>query len=233
MVLQLSGGAWLDVRIVLESAKFGRRKQYRISRFFVSDFRLLRPFVIGRMKRLEEIKPRMSECVRVVCDLMSDVLKANGKKKVLRAIGVRRDPWVMLDLTASLQQTIKTLTRTGPVTSGDTRRASPQKFFRGFNHVACHFFLCLLVNGVVSVDGYGMTTVALFGTSTGDRRRHRWSFVLSFHCVVFLHMFWWCLSMHNQRSGFAMMLLPSDVRRDCGGFSGCPCVLCVVVPQVC
>ena len=38
-----------------------------------SYIRLLRAFVIGRMERLEEIIPPMSECLRAVCDLMSDV----------------------------------------------------------------------------------------------------------------------------------------------------------------
>ena len=65
----------------------GKGKLYRISRPFASDFRLLRAFVIGRLKRLEEINPPVNECVRAVCGLLSDVLTPAWSKKVLRAIG--------------------------------------------------------------------------------------------------------------------------------------------------
>ena len=74
---------WLDMRIVLKTGEiWAKEKTYRISPPFASDFRLLRAFVIGRMKRLQEI-----ECVRAVCDLLSDVLAAGWSEKVLRAIG--------------------------------------------------------------------------------------------------------------------------------------------------
>ena len=42
--------------------------------------------MIGRMKRLEEINPPVNECVRAVCDLLSDVLTAGWNKIMLRAI---------------------------------------------------------------------------------------------------------------------------------------------------
>ena len=43
--------------------------------------------MIGRLKRLEEINGPVEECVRAVCDLLSDAVAAGRNKKVLRAIG--------------------------------------------------------------------------------------------------------------------------------------------------
>ena len=66
----------------------GQRKKRTVSLLrFASDFRLLRAFVIGRLKRLEEINPPSEECVRAVCDLLSDAVAAGWNKRVLRAIG--------------------------------------------------------------------------------------------------------------------------------------------------
>ena len=66
----------------------GQRKKRTVSLLrFASDFRLLRAFVIGRLKRLEEINPPSEECVRAVCDLLSDAVAASWNKRVLRAIG--------------------------------------------------------------------------------------------------------------------------------------------------
>ena len=64
---------WLDMRIVLESGEiWAKEKTYRVFPPFASDFRLLRAFVIGRMKRLGEINPPVYECVRVyvTCSVM-------------------------------------------------------------------------------------------------------------------------------------------------------------------
>ena len=76
------------MRIVLETSEiWAKEKTYRISPPFASDFRLLRAFVIGRLKRLDEIRPPVEECVRAVCDLLRDAVAAGWNKKVLRAIG--------------------------------------------------------------------------------------------------------------------------------------------------
>ena len=72
---------WLDMRIVSESGEVWTKEKYRVSPPFASNFSLLRAFVMGRMKRLEEINPPVNECVRAECDLLSDVLTAVGKKK--------------------------------------------------------------------------------------------------------------------------------------------------------
>ena len=64
-----------------------RTKTYRISPPFAADFRLLRAFVIGRLRRLDEISPPVEERVRAVYDLLSDAVAAGWNKKVLRAIG--------------------------------------------------------------------------------------------------------------------------------------------------
>ena len=78
----------LDRRFVLETSEiWAKEKTYRISPPFASDFRLLRAFVIGRLKRLDEVSPPVEECVRAVCDLLSDAVAAGWNKKVLRAIG--------------------------------------------------------------------------------------------------------------------------------------------------
>ena len=73
--------SWLDMRIVLKVSEiWAKEKTYRTSPPFASQFRLLRAFVIGRLKRLEEIN------VRAVCDFLSDAVAASWNKKVLRAI---------------------------------------------------------------------------------------------------------------------------------------------------
>ena len=72
---QVAMVSWLDLRIVLETSEiWAKETTYGISPPFASGFRLLRAFVIGRLKRLEEINPPVEECVRAVCDLLSDVL---------------------------------------------------------------------------------------------------------------------------------------------------------------
>ena len=43
--------------------------------------------MIRSLKRLEEINPPVEECVRAICDLLSDAVAASWNKKVLRAIG--------------------------------------------------------------------------------------------------------------------------------------------------
>ena len=69
--------SWLNMRIVLETSEtWAKEKTYRISPPFASDFRLLREFVIGRLKRLDEISPPVEECVRAACDLLSDTFAA-------------------------------------------------------------------------------------------------------------------------------------------------------------
>ena len=60
----------------------GKRKNVPYLSSFASDFRLLRAFVVGRMKRLQEINPPLNECVRAVCDLLSGVLTVGRSKKV-------------------------------------------------------------------------------------------------------------------------------------------------------
>ena len=59
-----------------------RKKTCRISHPFASEFRLLRAFVTRRLKRLEEINPPVTECVRAVCDLLSDAVAAGWNKKI-------------------------------------------------------------------------------------------------------------------------------------------------------
>ena len=78
---------WLHMRIVSESGEMWGKKRAESPHLFASDFMSLRAFVIGRTKRPEEINLPMSECVRKVCDLMSDVLTDGWNKKVLRATG--------------------------------------------------------------------------------------------------------------------------------------------------
>ena len=79
---------WLDMRIVLKTHEIWTKEKRTVSPLrFASDFRLFRAFVVGRMMRLEEINPPVNDCVRAVCDLLSDALAAGWNKKVLWAIG--------------------------------------------------------------------------------------------------------------------------------------------------
>ena len=101
---------WLDMRIVLKTSEIlAKEKTYRISPPFASDFRLVRAFVIGRMKRLEEINPPVNACVRAVCDLLSDVLAAGWNKKVLRAIGYSVRSLGTDLLVETLRKTVKVM----------------------------------------------------------------------------------------------------------------------------
>ena len=103
--------AWPDMGIVLESGEIlGERKGVQGLPHFASDIRLLRAFVIGRMERLEEIIPPMSECLRAVCDLMSDVLTTDWNKKVLRAIGYSMRSVGKDELVLILSQAVEILT---------------------------------------------------------------------------------------------------------------------------
>ena len=61
---QSAGLYWLDMRIVLETVETWRKtKKQNPPSVFASDFRLRRAFMIGRVKRLENLPAhrRMSE----------------------------------------------------------------------------------------------------------------------------------------------------------------------------